>query len=436
MAFRPGQGGLPVLRMVAVLDAAVPAAGSLSFHDGTFDGRIGWKEVTANGGPGVTVIASNVPAHSASRELLRYPTNLLQSPLAVTDAAVAYRSSGVAAGPACPDAATVAPKAATSAFASLITWNLTPLILAGSLALAFAFGVLHALGPGHGKTITAAYLVGSGARPRHAIGVGAAVASMHTLSVLGLGLVAVALSASFPAERIYPWLTVATGAMALGLGGALLVRRLRALRRGDRSHGHSHPWDHDADHTYPRHSHGEHADWEHAPHEHDRTRELVVVGATAARSGAGLGSSAAGPAPGASLERHEGHGHGHAASTPAGPAHPSGPGRDPRTDPVSRPRLAALAVSGGILPSPTALVVLLGAIGAHRVAYGLSLIVAFSAGLAAALIAIALLALRARGMVDRRLDHRFAHAIPLLSAIVIVGFGAFFLTKGLLHVGG
>ena len=391
MAFRPGQGGLPVLRMVAVYDAAVPAAGSLAFRDATFGGRIGWKEVTARGAPGVTVTGSSVPAESASHGLLRYPTNLLQNPLAVTEASLAYSSSAAAPGPACPRAATAAPRATTNAFASLITWNLTPLILTGSLALAFGFGVLHALGPGHGKTITAAYLVGSGARPRQAIGVGAAVASMHTLSVLGLGLLAVALSASFPAERIYPWLTVATGAMALGLGGALLVRRVGALRRGEGTHGHRHQW----------HDHADQAS--HAGHAHRQDER-------------------ADPRRGGNVR--------------AAPDHASPVGGESGADQVSRPRLAALAVSGGILPSPTALVVLLAAISAHRVAYGLSLIVAFSAGLAAALIAIALLALRARGVVDRRLDHRVARAIPVLSAFVIVGFGAFFLTKGLLVVGG
>ena len=107
----------------------------------------------------------------------------------------------------------------------------------------------------------------------------------------------------------------------------------------------------------------------------------------------------------------------------------------PAAGPVSRPRLAALAVSGGVLPSPTALVVLLAAIGTHRVTYGLGLIVAFSAGLASALIAIAVLALGARGIVDRRLGSSAARILPVVSAAVIVAFGLFFATKGFLQVG-
>ncbi len=372
MTFRPGQGGLPILRMVAVFDGAIPPNGSLAFRDGTFAGRIGWKEVTAVAATGSTIARSTVPARSTSDELLRYPANLLQSPLDVTRADVAYSSEGSATRPACPGTPTAAPKASGSAFASLVTKRLTPPVLALSLLLAFAFGIVHALGPGHGKTVTAAYLVGAGARIRQAVGVGVAVASMHTLSVLTLGVIAVALSASFPAERIYPWLTFVTGAVALALGGVLLTLRVRALRMRRGSHGHAHP----------------HPDGM----GHDRTV-------------------------------HDEHGHDHL---------------DERTSPgdgVSRPRLLALAVSGGILPSPTALVVLLASIAAHRVAYGLSLIAAFSVGLAAALVSISLIALRARSVVDRRLGVRAAAVVPVVSALVIVGFGVFFVARGLIQAG-
>jgi ABC-type nickel/cobalt efflux system permease component RcnA len=263
----------------------------------------------------------------------------------------------------------------------LVTKRLTPPVLALSLLLAFAFGVIHALGPGHGKTITAAYLVGAGARIRQAVGVGVAVASMHTLSVLTLGLVAVALSASFPAERIYPWLTFVTGAVALALGGVLLTLRVRALRIGREHHAHAHCHPHPHGHAHPQGTTNDHVGHDEDGHEH----------------------------------RHE-----PTSSPDAG---------------VSRPRLLALAVSGGILPSPTALVVLLASIAAHRVAYGLSLIAAFSVGLAAALVGISLVALRARTVVDRRLGMRAAAILPVLSALVIVGFGVFFVARGLVQAG-
>jgi ABC-type nickel/cobalt efflux system permease component RcnA len=225
-----------------------------------------------------------------------------------------------------------------------------------SLAVAFGFGALHALGPGHGKTITAAYLVGKEARARQAAAVGAAVALMHTASVLVLGLVVFVVARSFPPDRVYPWLTLATGVVALGLGTGLLMVRVRARRTSvDAPHGHSH--------THP---HG----LEHGDHTH--------------------------------LAR-----------------------------PISGRGLAALAVAGGILPSPTAFVVLTGAVAAHRVGYGLALILAFSAGLAASLMMVGLLALRARAAVGRHLAGRWVGVVPIASALVIVGFGLFFATRGI-----
>src|SRR5205823_8878280 len=98
--------------------------------------------------------------------------------------------------------------------------------------------------------------------------------------------------------------------------------------------------------------------------------------------------------------------------------------------PLTRKRLVGLAAAGGILPSPTAIVVLVSTFTAHRVAFGLSLIVAFSAGLAAALVVVGIVALRARTFVARKLGGPALWVMPMLSALVIVGFGAFFVARG------
>jgi nickel/cobalt transporter (NicO) family protein len=221
-----------------------------------------------------------------------------------------------------------------------------------SLGIAFALGALHALGPGHGKTITAAYMVGRQARPRQAVAAAMAVALMHSFSVLALGLVALALVRSLPTDQVYPWLGVLTGVVALGLGTRLLVIRVRARGRG------LEPW-----------------------HNH----------------------------------RHAEAGHPHAEVA----------GR------MSRRDLAALAISGGLLPSPTALLVLTASVASHRVGYGLALIFAFSLGLAASLVGVALVAIQARTFVARRLRGRLSDALPVGSAAVIVGFGLFFLFQGI-----
>jgi nickel/cobalt transporter (NicO) family protein len=405
MTFREGQGKLPTLYFRAVFVGALPSSGPLQLQDSNYRDRIGWKEITAASIDGVAISGSSVPVRTISGELTAYPKNLLSSPLDVTSATLSFapgHATGTGAAPGSSDSVSGSPVASGGAFAALVNWKLTPLVLLLSLGLAFAFGALHALGPGHGKTITAAYLVGKGARMRQAVAAGVAVAFMHTASVLGLGLVALVLFESFPAERVYPWLGLVTGLVAACLGTGMLVVRVRARRRGLdpwQGHGHAHP---------------------HAP-AHAPARELALVGASAATSrdaGMGGGSHAA-------EHRHDDgedrHGHGHE--------------QEPAAERViSRKGIAALAVSGGLLPSPTALVVLTAAAAYHRVGYGLGLIVAFSLGLATALIGVALLALRARALVSRQLGSKVAGILPIASAAVIVGFGLFFVAKGLAQV--
>lgn len=86
--------------------------------------------------------------------------------------------------------------------------------------------------------------------------------------------------------------------------------------------------------------------------------------------------------------------------------------------------LLAVGVSGGLLPCPSALVVLLAAISLHRIAFGLLLIVAFSAGLALTITGIGLVAVLARGAFRRvGFDGRLVRLLPALSALVILGAG-------------
>jgi ABC-type nickel/cobalt efflux system permease component RcnA len=393
MSFRPGQAGLPILRMVAVFVGSLPSsAGRVEYQDRNYPGRIGWKEITARSEPGLALTGSSVPAASVSNALLAYPVDMLSSPLDVTTATFSFHPGpGTAAGASGPGGRTVsgAPVASGGSFAGLVRWRLTPLVLALSLLLAFGFGSVHALGPGHGKTITAAYLVGSGARRAQAAAVGIAVSLMHTASVLALGLVFLVLARSFPPERVYPWLELVTGLVALGLGSFLLVVRIRATRRGmDPWHGHTHPGDRVEGHG-------------HAGHQMTDASIGVTVLERA-------------------QELTQDHPH----------THPS-----PDIARSVTPRsLLALAVAGGILPSPTAFVVLLGAVRAHRIAYGLGLILAFSVGLAAALVLVGVFALRARSVVSSKLTGRWGGLLPIGSAILIVGFGLFFVSRGSVRI--
>jgi len=102
--------------------------------------------------------------------------------------------------------------------------------------------------------------------------------------------------------------------------------------------------------------------------------------------------------------------------------------------PLSGKSLTALAVAGGMLPSPTALVVLLAAVALDRIAYGLALIGAFSIGLAAALVVVGLIALRARDVVAGRMSGRTARLVPVLSAASIALLGLVLTFRGFVQI--
>ncbi|HEY7660531.1 MAG TPA: sulfite exporter TauE/SafE family protein [Actinomycetota bacterium] len=357
IAFRPGQGGLDVLRLDAVLRGAAPTAGTLVVSDDTFAERVGWREIVVRGGPGVAIARSTVPARSVTDALRSYPSDLLTSPLDVREATASYRPGAGAPAPTAggAEASRDRPGEDGGAFAGLV--GRTGPFMVVALLMAFGFGALHALGPGHGKTLMAAYLVGSGGHIRQAIAIGGSVALMHTASVLALGFVVLSATEAFTPERVYPWLGLASGAVALALGAGLLVARLRARNRPLVEH-HAHPHEH-------RHAHP------HEPH---------------------------------------------------------------RASPTSRRGLMALAAAGGLLPSPTALVVLLAALALDRLAYGLALVAAFSLGLAAALVVVGVVALRAGDVVSRRLSSRIARLIPLTSASAIAVVGLGLLVRGIAQI--
>lgn len=366
-----GQGGLDLLRFEADLTAEAPREGTLMYADTNFEGVVGWREVTAVGQDGTALTESSVPADSVSDALRSYPDDLLSSPLDVREATASFAPGASAPSVTSSTGSTAAgrPGIEGGPFAGLLANQGAGLMLAG-VAIAIGLGAWHALLPGHGKTLMAAYMVGSSARVRHAVSVGLAVSVMHTASVLGLGLLVLTLERTFRPESLYPWLGLASGLLALGLGASLLVGRLAAWSRASSAH---------IDGSQPE-QHG------HNPHEH-------------------------------------GHGpDGHTHDLPAG------------ADPLSARGLTALALAGGILPAPSALIVMLAAINAHRAGYGVALVIAFSVGLAVSLIVIGTGALKAREVMAERLSSTAGRLLPVLSAAAIVGVGVFLSFRSLTQI--
>jgi nickel/cobalt transporter (NicO) family protein len=387
--FPRGQGGLSTTR----LDARFRAVGlRLDGSPHTFKlantyatDRVGWRELLVAKGDGVAVRATDASAGDRTRALTHYPTDLLHSPPDVrSETTVAALGSGGLAVQAIPANDEYAPAEASASaksdggFVSLIenggSLSVWGAILA--LALALVFGMVHALTPGHGKTMVAAYLAGTRGQARHALILGATVTVTHTAGVFALGIVTLSLSQFIVPEQLYPWLNLASGVMVVGIGAFAIRDRLRRWLRAARPRGAAAPVAHDHGHE---HDHGH----DHAAHDHG----------------------------------HD-HGHGHSHAVP---------------DELSMRSLVALGVSGGLLPCPSALVVLLSAIALHRLAFGLALIVAFSFGLASVISGIGLAVLYARKLFTRLpSDHgRMVQVLPVASAVIITVLGLILTARSL-----
>ena len=244
-----GQGGLDTTRVEIPLAATVRDPRDVAVRDGTFPGRVGWKAIVAEPGRG-TAVRSSVPAGDPTDGLRSYPSDLLSSPADTREARLAVEPGAgtlsapdgrsTVAGPGAPRA----DEGFTKVFGDAAAGQGVLVLL---LLAAFGWGAVHALSPGHGKAMVAAYLVGTRGTPRQAVALGAIVTVTHTAGVFALGAVTLALSAYLLPETLYPWLNLVSGLLVVGIGAVVLranLRRRRALRSGH-AHGHGHDHHHD-----------------------------------------------------------------------------------------------------------------------------------------------------------------------------------------------
>ncbi|MEZ4870606.1 MAG: hypothetical protein R3C14_55265 [Caldilineaceae bacterium] len=392
LSFPTGQAGLPTLRLQLHLAAALPAHSTgapwtATYQDENFGERLGWQEVVVQAGNQVTLRDSSVSDQDVSQALQHYPSDLLQSPLAINQAtfrftplAGAQRSQATKGEQQLTTKLSTQPATAgrpVDPFTALInipTLGLSTILLA--LLAAFGWGAAHALSPGHGKTVVGAYLVGARGTVYHALFLGVTTTVTHTAGVFVLGFVTLFAAHYILPERLYPWLGVLSGVLVVVIGVVMVRDRWRS---GSHHYGHDHGHHHG--HAAHDHEHGHQHDHVHAldhTHDHDHAHE---------------------------------HLHSHLP-----------PGADGA--PVTWRSLLALGISGGLLPCPSALVVMLGAISLGRVGFGLLLIVAFSLGLASVLTAIGVTLVYA-GRLFQRLPESgpLLRLLPIGSALLITAAG-------------
>jgi ABC-type nickel/cobalt efflux system permease component RcnA len=358
-----GQAGLDTMRVVIELATAGALAdgATIVYRDLTFPGRVGWHDVVLRG----AIAGASVGADDLTDELRAYPADAAIAPPdrieATARVALGANVGGEAA--SAGGATRFAIDASVDRLTALLRGGNADLAaLAAALVVATILGALHALGPGHGKTVVAAYLVGSKGTAKDAAILGGTVTLTHTLGVYALGLVTLVAAQLLVPESVYPVLGVLSGVMVTVTGAILLRAR---LRRRAAEHAHSH-----------------------------------------------------------------GHEHG------------DGPGQHSHEGRVGMRGLLALGVSGGLLPCPTALVILLAAVSFHNVLLGMALVAAFSVGLAAVLTGIGLALVWGRGMLRRnsgalaiarsRLVGLGARYLPAASAGVITLAGVVLTVRSIL----
>ena len=386
-----GAGSLPIVRVTSRMSLAA-GPGRLEYEDHNYEGRAGWKEI---------VIAADHtrlenPSQGnvdRSQALTAYPPDPMAAPpqdlraefrwspeapmvtMRKPAAPVIRAIPQPAAKPALPPAAVTAKNAPAGAvvkndFLSRllrrdeIPWSM---ILVAML-VAFGLGAAHALTPGHGKTIVAAYLVGSRGTFKHAVLLGAMVTATHTISVFALGLATLLLFRFIVPERITEILGVISGLSIAVIGIGMLWKRMSGAAR-KHSHHHHHPHDH--------HHHHDHA------HDHTHTHD-----------------------------HHHHHGPGGHTHVPEGE--------------ITWSSLITLAVGGGLVPCESALVLLLSAIALGRAGLGLLLLVAFSLGLAGVLMGIGAIVLYTKRALPQRNPVSTAgwmRWVPVASAAVVATLG-------------
>ena len=433
--FPPGAGGLPTLRLTCTFNAALTGeTTNISFTDNAYAERLGWREIVVTSER--VGLKGEFASTSTSQRLTVYPTDMLSSPLDQREISFDIDTDAIAG------SAQETGQSSTSTnrfnrsdrFTQLITlqeFTLPTILLA--LGISLLWGAMHAMTPGHGKTIVGAYLVGSRGTIKHALYLGLTTTITHTLGVFALGLVTLFAAQYIVPEKLYPWMSLLSGLFVVGIGLSLFFQRFKSTGVGGwisklrpalsslqpvyapalqttKADGseHKHRFvlasTHDRAHPHKGHHYHEHHEYQHG-HHHDHD-DIHPQG----------------------HDHHHDH-NGHHYDGRSGHSHTP-------PEEITWRSLLALGISGGLIPCPSALVVMLGAIALNRIGFGLILVLAFSLGLAGALTAIGMLFIYAGRLFERFPSQaKVLQFLPVLSAMFVAAIGVAISIKALAEIG-
>jgi nickel/cobalt transporter (NicO) family protein len=403
-----GAGGMPVLR-VAMVSKMSLVSGTVEYEDRNYPGRTGWKEIVIHQGRGAKIERASQSDNDLSEALTRYPLGASVTPPQDLNALIKWKAQPLLMVHApkqdvgSPEInfrraeAVAKPFAVQQPMASgtivrgdflsrlLRTRHIGLGFILIGIAVAFGLGAMHALSPGHGKTIVAAYLVGSRGTIKHALFLGTTVTLTHTASVFLLGIGVLCFEKYIIPDRIIPWLGAFSGLSIVSVGIFLLYQRAKTLLEGERGRAHLHMHAHHHKHAHQNHHH---------EHSHDDVHSHE-------------------------LQHH--HSHALHVHSHAGRPHSHMPNGK-----ITTGSLLALGVSGGLVPCPSALVLMLSAIALGHAGLGLTLLVGFSCGLALVLMGVGILVIHAKKLIPNRPavnSHPFFRWVPVFSAVVVVCLG-------------
>jgi ABC-type nickel/cobalt efflux system permease component RcnA len=377
-----GAGNLQTLRIEWNLKSDISNAENnrVSFANNNFTERLGWNEIVINRTDSVNIFDSTAFGNSLTNQLKTYPENQLNSPLNERKAEFSFTTNALNSNekPLQNRDGENSSIVQKDRLAELIALpEITPMIALFGLFLAFSLGAMHALSPGHGKTVVGAYLVGSRGTFKHATFLGLTVTITHTIGVFALGLITLFASNYILPEKIMPFLNFVSGLLVFFIGITLFKERLFTTFGWNKSNHHGHSHHH---HSHEHHLHGEHS---HSHDSHHHHHEFTHT--------------------------HDGHTHSHLPP-----------------EEITWKNLLGLGISGGLLPCPSALVLMLSAISLGRVGYGIILTLVFSLGLAATLTSVGLIFLYVGKVFGNSKfgEYRIIKTLPVFSAFLIACFGA------------